>query len=339
MARSSFVAVWLMACGPCPPFGAIAIDGGTERSQGIVAGTLLAFEAWTAREGVCVDTVRLDGDLGGASGLESLGGYRSMRRLIELKEAQPHLADTLVHELCHAVDHQDGITHEDGETFDYDPTRPDAAVRSETSRRREAMALTCEAGPEALAAARSVAEACAPARVRRALTVVLQRVYAGMPDHIPPVAVRRTPVGAWTPPDGWSLDGTVLAGETGEMVVGARVDGDDVWVAIAPWTGDVVALPERATPPAPPPPAPTYLWEDVRSASWPDGQRAWTFRWRLASGATLHPLLIHDEDAGWRLPEDPCGSDGLRVLDLDGHVWVVEVDGDTLRWSVLDRDG
>src|SRR5690606_3170085 len=75
-------------------------------------------------------------------------------------------------------------------------------------------------------------------------------------------------VGSLILPDGWTLSGShpVAAGPDGELVFFLRSGPSWATLVVDAWTGAPVDSPTQVLPAAQPPPPPTYLWDDVRSA-------------------------------------------------------------------------
>lgn len=337
------IGLGVTACAPCASLDDVEVEGGSAGARARVQQALADFAGWTGRDTVCVNRVEIVEAIEPGGDLESLGRYRSSRRLIQLAHPQDHLYDTLIHELCHAIDHRERITRRHRGEFPYDPAAHDYEARSERSRQREGMALTCEAGPEALAIAATVAPRCAPNVDIGFVELVLDEVYGPMPSSIGAApSLHQVPVASWTLPDGWSLFGPqpVASSEDGDLLVAMEHEDGRTIVAVDPYDGEFLGSPsgsQTSVLRSPPPPSGSYLWDDVQTARWEDDHRLTTFRWRLASGDEIRPLLVHDGDQ-WLAPATPCASPESWIVEIDREPWIVRHDEGTLSWSRVERD-
>lgn len=152
---------FLVACA-CPTFDEMVVTGeGEERDFADVEGALAAFAAWTAREGVCVPEIELRSDLPEpawmAEGYAVGGQYRGARRSIRLaSDPRNDLSDSTRHELCHALDHEEGHAT----AIVWPPLADRDFARNETHAVREDFALACAEEPGDVAMAAEIATRC-----------------------------------------------------------------------------------------------------------------------------------------------------------------------------------
>lgn len=162
--------VLLLSGCACPAFEDIEVTTtATEAAEldpaeatGLVEDALATFAAWTAREGVCVDTVTVADRVSVMRGAAwySVGGvYRPAARRIELKAA-PGVDESALHELCHALDASERLTAQHRDLLDTDFVPESELYVTEDERLVEAFAYTCQEGPVGLGVAGAAAEAC-----------------------------------------------------------------------------------------------------------------------------------------------------------------------------------
>ena len=327
----------------CPSPQDIAIVGGAAEERAILAHAVADFAEWTGRDSICVAEIEVLDALEEGE-LEKLGSYHAPTRRVEVLGGHGDLYTTTIHELCHAVDKEDGWVRRHRGHFDYDPNAPDYEPRSVRSREREAFAVACEGGPLNLEVVERVVEACHPDLDLVTEPLLREEVFAG---SSPPTLERapwgRHPVAEWTPPDGMRIlrpvwvslleEGTfavvVMQGELLTMVEVDLATGvlvGPTWVdtiEVDTWSG--MALP--------------HGWRSVRTAGWGDGRdRLLTFHTRLADGTRLATALGWDGE-GLLWPDEPCVEWGSLILSIDAEPWLFESDGTQLAWSRWGRDG
>ncbi len=143
------LALLLTACAPCTPFHAMELDE-PEALGPIVAD----FAAWSGRDGVCVPSVLVVPLIDGERVIA--GQYQGAGAPILLKEA-PDYRVSLFHELCHALDQEEGLSEGDPDPGDViDPI----AYPSPELRRKEAFAQVCGRGPAAVSFEDALAARC-----------------------------------------------------------------------------------------------------------------------------------------------------------------------------------
>ncbi|MCB9760189.1 MAG: hypothetical protein H6739_10175 [Alphaproteobacteria bacterium] len=181
--------VLLAGCGPpCVRFAEMTVEDpenvAGDLSEGLVAGAIADFAAWTGREGVCVPSVELHAEV---SAIEKIDGqYHGPGRPIEVDWTRNRdwLYQVTQHELCHALDTEEGLSDTLGPLL---PEVPRSAIyRTPEGRRREAFARACELGPRELVLRRLVEEECGVAAVSPGQAALAEQVFLGTPDHVDP---------------------------------------------------------------------------------------------------------------------------------------------------------
>ncbi|MDP2309575.1 MAG: hypothetical protein Q8P18_26375 [Pseudomonadota bacterium] len=146
--------VWLLACA-CPTFEGLEVvdltESGNATALARVAVAVDTFEAWTAREGVCVASVEVVDEVEGpaafdAEGLNAVGVFQPRARRIEIGTAWFPLAETVTHELCHALDWQEDLSPARPDLFTGEDLDAEGAYPTDESKRAESFALACEVG-------------------------------------------------------------------------------------------------------------------------------------------------------------------------------------------------
>ena len=201
----------LVAFAPCTSFADMALPDDTPALAQVVAD----FAAWTGREGVCVPAVEWREELSGDA--DVLGRYDGPGSPILLRSTEGTAEVTLRHELCHALDAEEGLADALADTLDPDSVDP-LAYPGADLRLAEAFAHACEAGPPRLALREALHESCAldldpVAAPLRAL------VYPAAPAERP-VAVGALPVA------------TPMYEHRGVVVLDAAARDDALWLLL-----------------------------------------------------------------------------------------------------------
>lgn len=163
-------------CGDCGPWDELPVedpDGlATIEQLAAVEAAIDTFAGWTDRAETCVTEVRFVEDVEDAA-----GQYRDRHHRVEL---EPGAAKVTLHELCHAVDHEEGwISLENADVFTPYADMVDATrYPTADSRLLEAFAEICEDGPQVSALARALDAACGPDIVSPAFLLVDDVVFA-----------------------------------------------------------------------------------------------------------------------------------------------------------------
>lgn len=165
------VLLLLAGCG-CPSFEAMDVVDADELAApedvAWVEQAIDAFAAWTGEAGVCVPEVQLveaidpgSWDLGEHQ--MAAGVYRGPNRAIRVDVDDAELWSTTLHELCHALDHEEG--HSAAVPWIL-PSWADEEVYPEGRyRNAENFALYCELGPQDLGLRRALDAACGSSSV------------------------------------------------------------------------------------------------------------------------------------------------------------------------------
>lgn len=174
----------LVACAPCPSFADMTLPADTPALAQVVAD----FAAWTGRDGVCVPAVEWRDELSGDA--DVLGRYDGPGAPILLRSTEGTAEVTLRHELCHALDAEEGLADTLADTLDPGSVDP-LAYPGADLRLAEAFAQACEVGPPPLALREALHESCA---------LDLDPAAAPLRTLVYPAAPAELPVSVGTPP-------------------------------------------------------------------------------------------------------------------------------------------
>lgn len=152
----------LVACA-CPTFDEMEVvdpEGLSDAAfDAAIAAAIADFAAWTGREGVCVPGVEVVEELR-RNGEQVAGRYPGPHQRIEIA-AYAHDPETLTrHELCHALDEEEGHVLSRPDLFSAADFPADAIYDTAELRRKEAFAHACEARPTDVALEAAVQAAC-----------------------------------------------------------------------------------------------------------------------------------------------------------------------------------
>lgn len=234
----------LFACAPCTPFAEMRFPEDGEA----LAATVADFAAWTGRDGVCVPAVEWREEL--EEGPLAAGRYDGPGEPILLRRgagSPSDMARTLRHELCHALDAEEGLSTVLASTLDPESIDP-VAYPTEALRLAEAFAQACEAGPPPVEMPAALHRQCGLAPAARA---------APLRAEVYPEAPAEAPVEVGEPPsreqplhaDGVLIDATAraeslwLLADNGEVrtiadAEGLELGGGDATVAaLGPFDG------------------------------------------------------------------------------------------------------
>ena len=295
------------ACHPCQDWTDLPVDdpGGLATADQLAAvrAGIDQFVAWTARDETCVEDVRFVDTLE-RNGVPVVGQYASNSHRISLKATLTDgmLPSVTSHELCHALDYEEGsISLDNAEVLAPHTEGLDPIVYDTEDRRtREAFANICEAGPALPALYEALSEACSVEVADPAVLFVEEVVFA--PRDGAPELGTFSAAATWTTLEGTERAGTALGrsvvpGGGGVLVLDLVGAYDDAGVEflvtpellrIDPSSRAVV---ERLTLDSH---APTRL----------DGQPPYAIHTLL--GSSGDPLLVSIVDgAAWRVRTDP----------------------------------
>ncbi|MDP2314341.1 MAG: hypothetical protein Q8P41_15675 [Pseudomonadota bacterium] len=145
---------WLLACA-CPTFEALEVSDRTQAGNATafarVSDAVDLFAAWTARDGVCLDTVEVVDTIElpevlDVDGWQTLGVFHGGRRRVEIAAAYFPLAETVTHELCHALDYMEDLAEARPDIFTGEDLEVPEAYPTDELKRAEAFAQACEVG-------------------------------------------------------------------------------------------------------------------------------------------------------------------------------------------------
>lgn len=201
----------LVACAPCASFADMTLPSDTPALARVVAD----FASWTGRDGVCVPAVEWRAELSGDP--DVLGRYDGPGEPILLRQTQDSSATTLRHELCHALDAEEGLADALADTLDPDAVDP-LAYPDPDLRLAEAFAQACEAGPARLPLREALHESCG-LNLDPTAAPLRARVYPLAPPELP-VEVGTAPVA------------TALYDHAGTVLLDAAARGDALWLLL-----------------------------------------------------------------------------------------------------------
>jgi len=157
------------SCG-CPTYDEIVIvdrDGVATPEQEAEARAAVAdFAAWTGREGVCVSEVEFREDVGVRTiderEIHAAGRYNPVTGRILINHSFPAVREVVFHELCHARDHQEGITRRSGSDLPIPEGFNTSLYPTRRGQEKELLALACEHGPGLRATWEAIYDECLP---------------------------------------------------------------------------------------------------------------------------------------------------------------------------------
>jgi hypothetical protein len=203
--RLAVLAGGLSACEPCLSVAEVSVTGALSAS-GVATWRAMA-ESWERDVGVgrvCLTRVSF-GESAPTdwSEVELPGLYDVRRRSIEFRNPGGAQVAT-AHELCHALDYQQGLDHLEAElpALRDDDLLHDDGLRDWIQAPEERFAVWCEAGPHHLTLVAQVAEACGVPDVARAAEDVRAAAYPAA-DVAQPRWVAPTRRGGLTDTHGW----------------------------------------------------------------------------------------------------------------------------------------
>lgn len=145
---ASLPALLLSGCDHCVPFDDIEVHDpfGTmpEGDRSELQRALDEFSAWTGRDSVCVDRIDIvDPDTSD----EWHARYYVLDHRIDL-DATGNTHEALTHELCHALDFNEGLVADNTDLFDPTLVAESYPRASRRTRKHEVFAYLCDLGPE-----------------------------------------------------------------------------------------------------------------------------------------------------------------------------------------------
>ncbi len=311
----------LLACAECPRFEEMEVtdpDGlDTDGRSAVVAAAIDYFARWTGREGVCVPEARIvSTEWADTWGIA--GQYRGPHEPIYISTASQVPFHSTVHELCHALDEQEGIHAAHPELFPAESVEQSVNYLTDAQRGTEAFARACDEGPWDEGLARQVHAACGYGEITDTEWFVQREVYRHVAANVSrvPVSVERRALARG--------EGDVVAlGTDGTGLLSLQVFYGALgllWVTgptlflVDPTTGDLgrgVSLPLDTTDPA-------VRWSIVggEGEAIVVASRAGSTAWRVDFAAGIATPLT-----GF-----PAATDGASLLGVvaDGAAWVTE---------------
>jgi len=309
-------------CGPTYDLASVPIEGGTAAEREQVREVMLSFDAWTGGDRVRLRSVEI-----APQEAQVAGAYYPGRKRIVLRPglSADFLAESVRHELCHALDHQEGTPSAD-QGFEalhdaylaLDVPSHEAGSKSAKRRAMEGFALFCEQGPWENALSVEPCDGLPSAAQRRA-SWVRDTVWTGI-DLEP--SLRREVLDVVSV----ELDKlvTVVVSDTGTLAFGQR-DGAAVFVDGPSYGTSADDDGEQARPPTPP---------TVFDVVGRDGQAAVALT--SVGPGSARMLLGTDDGERWAPVEASCRDRDERIFEVgDGELGTAWLDGDELVFTRL----
>lgn len=132
---AALTAALLAGCNPCEPLDEVVVTGPDGTTRDVVQRALDDFRSWTDHP-VCLRALRVGSVRGDRA------KYNPANKTVEVDPDQPEPRVSTIHELCHAVDLQNGLSDEALDRFEA------AGAHGGTARRRgrEGFANVCQLG-------------------------------------------------------------------------------------------------------------------------------------------------------------------------------------------------
>ncbi len=307
------VAPLLMLAGCCTALDALPVTntaGAPASTVALVEEGIAQFAAWTGREQVCVpgieildevpDTLFLEAEDGAAR-----GRYAGRGEPIRVEARWSDIDAIVRHELCHALDADEGIVANNPSAFAGVPAGDGSQDDAEV------FAYACADGPRPVGLLQAL-EACGAGSAVGDL--LMERVFTGHVDAPVRVAGAPTLREVWRPTDDWS---PLLARVVGDelWLLGVNSDWTEVgFRRIDPATGAVLAE------------APMYYTggSDVSLVPADD-----TLRFTSAEGAVAW------DGTAWIASPLPGSADAVDPVVADGRVWFTDAERTALYAATL----
>lgn len=333
MMRLTLLSVVVSSCigSDCPPLADAPVLGDPHARPAVA--DALAGMANALALPVCVREVHLVDRLA----RDDIGGtWRATTETIRLDAglSEDALVHGLRHEVCHAVDDQNGLVSGREAAFPFPGFDPE--IGGAEAIPHEAFAETCAVGPGVLAAAWPSSTG-GPATDIDAVGArfVHDEVY-GLSDAPPGAELVRV---ATARPPGLRVDdpelGLALTGlVSGRIAVGVFGDGWGWFGEADPHTGelfDLVDAPETNPPPELDPALAPEGWTAYRTSRASDGSPVvYANLWLPAGNLYRWSVLRAD---GWRAVRVDPAARTVTPFSLDGAGWLGWVEGDHLAWG------
>jgi hypothetical protein len=336
----------LAACADCPPLDEIRVRGGTE-AQAAAAEEELARLEDTLALPVCIDHVRIGG---WTSTAHREGVYSRLTHVVGVhRDSEPERVREVVrHEVCHGVDLQNDLVDPDADwpsiyeeqLYDgYEPEELDA---------REIFAMSCEPGPDALAALWH--QDCPGDADLYVTRMVTDRVF-GLEDPEPGAVYE--PIGSvvLTPAQRADLprDDTYAGFAVNpDFTLSIALSGTDVGrlqLTVDPFTGLPRDPPVQASvdlaQPDPETTAAPYGWtSEEEGGRLPSGHELVVARLFVQSGYATRTHVRSDEpgsDGAWLPVDGPCVDAHADFFRFGEELWVGHYDGLSVEWGRFER--
>lgn len=171
---------YLAACG-CPSFEEMEVTGTQDMElQGRLEAAIDDFAAWTGREGVCVPGIEVQPALW-VAGEEVGAAYAGPHAWIRMGSDPGHVERAALHELCHAIDEQEGHSAAQPELFSGDDVTNDALYPTEAARRGEHFARSCASGGSSYELIFATDDLCGVSRWGFDFAYIQREIYSALP--------------------------------------------------------------------------------------------------------------------------------------------------------------
>jgi len=342
-------------CGERYTLSDVPIEGGTPSQRQTVSEELERFQTWAGEDRIGLSEIVF-------IEIDDAGFFRGRSGRVGLSNSLTkfRLALTLRHELCHAVDFQEGLVDRDEAGFDElvtwvlategHPLRKWVVKGPKRKRRAEAFAYLCQQAPLGTA---MLADPCPndADNYARAARWVHSQVWTADPDLVPATVVAGAE-GRWEA--GLTPRSLVAYGSIGQSraaFLALDKDNDNVVANVDLKSGAEVAAVDDFDLVAgmePPPAATPYR---TGTSDWfptsVDGAPTATFgeRSRVIVPAlkaldiqeeALNPRVLAYEEDTWSIVADACPAALPTVFRAGGEFYVAWAEGTDVAWSAID---
>jgi len=226
-----------------------------------------------------------------------------------------------LHELCHAVDIQQGWSEQAPQEWEYDPPRPDRPGDPTL----EAFADTCEFGPLDV---QLVGPSCEDDTEGAEALQILQGVFPHSVPGLGTTDLTWVEVAAYD--FGEEVQGLAVIPTSDQLGlrIDAKTETGSQMVFVSLFTGDlsqVSPLEERVSPKGIP-----YTWRPARWAAAHEDQSMYVGRLTTPTGGKVKRLLLTDETSTASLG---CTRHRERPFWSDGSFWSAYADDTVVRWG------
>ncbi|MES2645156.1 MAG: hypothetical protein V4850_37055 [Myxococcota bacterium] len=171
----------LLAACTCPPFSDMDVTGaGTPDLHANVAQAIADFAAWTGRDGVCVPGVDVREEVR-ARGEEVEGSYGGPHTWIWMAADTDDVERTVLHELCHAIDAEEGHSKAHPDLFPGDSISDTKLYPTKAARQEESFAQACSTGASEMDLSLTLDAVCGGSRWGLDIAYAQTEIYSAFP--------------------------------------------------------------------------------------------------------------------------------------------------------------